>query len=336
MTDAYRLLGGPGSPYSFKMRALLRYRRLPFVWATLRGRPGQFTSDLSETGSRTIPVLRHPDGTWHSDSTPLAYDLERRHAERRVLPDDPGHAFLAHLLEDVADEWLVKAMFDLRWHHDADWCSRRQAMGWMVTANDAELEAAAAIFRARQVAARDVVCGPASNRPLLEASYRRALDVLETHLASQAFLFGSRPSLAEFGWYGQLSQCAIDPTASAIMRSGALRVYQWLQLMDDASAVDGEWMASDAPLPDGVVALLRFAGDVYLPYLVANAAARAEGAETFTFTAWGMAYEQRPLSYPAKCLRWLREDLAAMPADAMARTRPVLEATGCWESLAPH
>ena len=104
----------------------------------------------------------------------------------------------------------------------------------------------------------------------------------------------------------------------------------------DASAVDGEWMASDAPLPDGVIALLRFAGDVYLPYLVANAAARAEGAEPFTFTAWGMAYEQRPLSYPAKCLRWLREDLAAMPADAMARTRPVLEATGCWESLAPH
>src|SRR5947207_14017969 len=101
----YRLIGSTASPYAIKLRALVRYRRIPFHWVIMTRALRKQTEHLR---ANLIPVLQYPDGSCRGDPTTLAYDREARHRERSVIPEDSAVAFVCDLLEDLADEWVVK------------------------------------------------------------------------------------------------------------------------------------------------------------------------------------------------------------------------------------
>lgn len=323
----YRINGALGSPYSLKMRALMRYRRIPHLWV----HGGQARAALSQVKAPVIPVIEYPDGSFHNDSTPLIYDLEARHAERSVIPPDPARAFLAHLLEDFGDEWVTKAMFGYRWLEEVDQIqmSRWLAFDALKGGGLETSQSQAAQFRARQVGRMAIVGCTRENFPLIEASTRALLDALEAHVVDRHCLFGTRPSIAEFGIYGQLSQLGVDPTPDAMMRADYPYAYRWLLHIDDMSGVDGEWDAADAPFAPIIGQWLTLVGEVYMPFLLANAAALAAGAESFSMTAMGLPYAQGTFKYQAKCLADLRARYGGLPAEAKARLDPLLADTGC-------
>lgn len=315
----YTLYGALGSPYSQKIRALLRYRRLPFVWKD----GAAARQALNQVRAPVIPVLEYPDGHFANDSTPLIYDLEARDPHRGVIPPDPAQAFIAHLIEDFADEWLTKAMFGYRWLEAVD---QVQMSRWLAfdALKGGGLEASqtfAEQFRARQVGRMALVGCTAENFPLIEASTRAVLAALEAHVVNRHCLFGTRPSLAEFGLFGQLSQLGTDPTAQAMMRADYPYAYRWLAHVDDMSGLEGDWEAGFAPV---VAELVRISGEVYAPFLAANAAALAVGAESFSMTAMGLPYQQGTFRYQLKCLADLRARHAALDEAARAALAPLL------------
>ena len=325
----YRLIGFNPSPYSIKMRAVLRYRRLPFIWDN--------RTDAREVAQQhglppVIPVLAMPDGTVMNDSTPLIHELERRHpGERSIVPPDPAQAFLAGLVEDLADEWLTKCMFHYRWYYGPDrdfgthWVIADRAPG-RITTKTAE---AAKAFYDRQVGRMALVGCTEATKPVIEASYRRVLAALERSVPTQEYLFGTRPSLADFGLFGQLQILATDPTPAAIMRRDAPHVHTWLMRLDDASGVEGEWQSADAAPGPAVIDLLHLAGEAYLPFLKANTEAIDEGKDMLHVRLADGEFAQAPFRYQAKCYRALRSAYAALEPAASARLRPVLEGTGC-------
>jgi glutathione S-transferase len=329
--STYTIHGGLGSPYSMKMRAIFRYRRIPYIWCQV-GSDGDKV--FKNVKAPVIPVIQYPDGTWHNDSTPMLYELERLHRTRSIVPTDPGQAFLAFLLEDMADEWGTKAMFHYRWYRERD---QKQMSEWLAydrmgSVGRDTVEKLAVAFRGRQVGRMALVGCTPENAPLIEDTAYRILDLFEAHVTKEPFLFGTRPSLADFGWLGQLSQLATDPTPHDLMRAQFPFTYRWLAELDDASGVEGEWRDPLAPLPAVVTGLLKMAGSVYFPFLLANAEAAAKGAETFSMTVEGKPYSQSTFKYQVRCLAELRAAYAKLDTSTKRQVDPVLEVAGC---LAP-
>src|SRR3984893_2010435 len=328
----YKLIGSTASPYALKLRALLRYRRIPFDWVIMTKALRKQTEHLRP---HLIPVLQYPDVTFRGETTALAYDLEARYRERSVIPKDKAIAFVCDLLEDVADEWAVKPLFLYRWWDPEDqaYVSRWAAEEW--STSDAEIGSLEEIeqFRRRQISRMPILGATAENRPLLEESCRRILAACESHVGMTRYLFGSRPSLADFAWFGQLSEMATDPTPMRMMRENAPFTDHWVRRLDDASGVEGEWYPRGPALGGMAEALLKIAGELYLPFLAANANAFAKGLDRLEISAWGLPFTPAPFKYQVKCLQQLREKFASLNADDRAVLKPVLERTGCWTHL---
>ena len=120
-----RLAGGTGSPYTQKMVALLRDRRI--TYAIEWGQPEGLCNALGVERPKPIFVPsfvfeKNGEAVAECDSTPIIRRLETLLPERPVLPSDPALAFIDYLIEDFADEWSTKFMFHYRrlFSEDAD------------------------------------------------------------------------------------------------------------------------------------------------------------------------------------------------------------------------
>lgn len=332
----YRLYAHIGSPYSMKVRALLRYRRIPHV---VLGTMERWAQAFREVRVPVMPVLEYPDGSFHNDSTPLLFDLERRHEQRSVVPAREADAFLAFLIEDLADEWLSKAMYAYRWAYPehTGWTGRLIAYDQhfgdqSFTGGVGAIEKAGHQFETRQVGRNSLVGCSEANLPMLERIAELVLDAMESTVPSQPFLFGSRPSLADFGLFGQLCQFSLDLAAIEPCQARAPYTMRWIHHVHDLSGHEGEWREAEEPLAPAVAALLDLAGAAYLPFLVANTEAFETGSDRVRIRAHGLDYEQAPFKYQVRCLAELRKAYAALSASAREEVDPLLEKHGC---LAP-
>jgi len=332
MPEPLIITGAPGSPYTRKMLAALRYRRLPHI----------FISDLD--ASRRLPQPRvklwpvayfhEPDGSLApmTDSTPILRRLEAEHAARRIVPADPALAFLDALVEDFADEWLTKAMFHYRWTYRADIDNAARVLpSWFVSPlDDARLADEGATFAARQISRLGVVGSSAGTADAIESSFCALIDILDRHFAVSPFLWGDRPGAADFGLAGQLTQLALfDPTPAALVRARAPRVLSWTIAMEDLSGWDRSAWAAPERAPTTISDLLAEIGATYAPLLLANAEAIGRGETHFEAGVRGRLWRQSVFPYQLKCLRALQAQYSDLSNAERASLDPLLIGSGC-------
>jgi hypothetical protein len=134
--------------------------------------------------------------------------------------------------------------------------------------------------------------------------------LLEEHLRKHLFIFGERPSVADFAIAGQLIQMMKDPTPAKIIEKDGEFVAKWCEFMS-APTASGPFAALEdlketlAPIFQDDLALF------FLPWAAENLESSLAGAETFTVTLGKEAVTLAPLRSTARSFRELRRKFVA-------------------------
>lgn len=304
MSRTYTLYTMQNSPYSDKIRAFLRYKRLAFI-EHIENAETRFSVLQARTGKTMVPVVISPDDQALNDSTAIAAHIEASTPEPPTRWKDAETDTVAMLLEDYADEWLVRIMLTSRWHHPDDAAQNATIIASGMTHGVVGLDF--------QQAARDFPPGIISTLPKMGATTAnaggwyamlpRVLDAIDTALTRSLFLTGSAPHLADFAFYGQLNQIRRDPTGSTWIADAPEQVRQWLERIEAA------FTATVVPAPcalddlESLRALVEEMAGTYLRMQVANALAVDAGAgEVRATLTGGFEFASAPARYNAKLL----------------------------------
>ncbi len=323
------------SYFSGKMQAYLGYKEIPHRTVDVSWR--ELASRIApKTGLVEVPVVERADGVFLRDSTAMIEWFEQRYPQAPVLPEDPAARFVCRLLEDYADEGLWRPALYYRWAFDKDALlnARRFTEDFLsYPLTPKFVMRRMALRRQRQTYMKEDGV-TAENRADVERHYHDELRDLEAIFRERPFLFGARPSLADFGYFASMFRhFSIDPTPARIMRSEAPAVYEWVARMWNARASkigSAAWAPAPDGVPSGIEPLLARAARRYLPVLHANARAVADGKTHFDATIDGKTY---PKLAAVRFQAWRRGVLQNALAEASPGLRTVLARAGCLEML---
>ena len=318
--EPLELMGVPGSPYTRKMLALLRYRRIAYRFIPSSRHTSEGTNDRFRERPQPkvalLPTFYAQDDSGQEvalcDSTPLIREFEKTFPGRDVVPDNQALAFLDYLLEDYADEWLTKAMFHYRWSYEPDIYKAGQILArWtnITSPEEAILEKSKYITE-KQISRLRYVGSNETTRDTIEESFIRFIDLLNNHFCQMPFLLGERPSACDFAVYGQLTCLALfDPTPQDIILKQAPRVHAWTEVMEDLSGFEtlpNDWISTSS-FPETLKNIFKEIGEVYVPYLLANEQSVLNKTNLMETEIGGRPWQQEPFQYQVKCLRWIRD-----------------------------
>lgn len=265
--QAYRVHGMMQSYFTRKMTGYLDYKSIPWLF---RRFPGASPPSAAAGFPGGVPVIETPDGQFMWDSTAMIHHLELRHPEPAVLPADPVQRFLCYVIEDVADEWLYRPAVGTRWHYEEN-----AAVGGFELARDISAKTPLSCDQAHAAARAHVraSCPPLGvteeNIELWVRDVLRAwLRVLGAHLAQHPYLFGARPSLADFALFGgNAAHFVNDPLCRRWVEEDAPAVVQHTyRLLEPEDQDFGDWdRAGD--VSDTLLAVLADLKRIYLPWV---------------------------------------------------------------------
>jgi glutathione S-transferase len=260
--------------YSAKVRPYLRYRRLPFDERTPTFR--EYNVEIKRrVGHAVVPVVITPEGKWLQDSSVILERLDQRFPAEAIIPATPRQRFASYLLELWADEFWLPAGVHARWSFPENYPKWRDELSAAFAPGWPRVLQRVFPLTLRQFMRRvnlQVGATP-GQRPLIERWMDRQLDALERHFAVHPWVFGQRPSLADFSLAGPLCGhlCYDEASCERWIRPRP-HLHAWSQRMwTGVPEAAGPFLADDA-IPETLQPALESAVREMTPYLEGTAA----------------------------------------------------------------
>ena len=290
----YKLYGSKRSYFTQKLENILKFQDLPYE--LINKMPHDGSNIEARTGSGAIPALVTPEDWPLADSTPIARLLHERFADRPIIPPGPVQRIGTLIMEDWLDEWFMRVAMYTRWNFPesvealvgSDISQRLLGKQWheVTAAERTELmpQVQASLqrisnFRQRMTTEVATAYGTTLQQGQdIPVWYGAFLNHLAAHLEHHKFLLGDRPCVADFVISGgTAAHFGNDLWPRRFIEDRQPIVLEYTERCWNARYNQaGTWLSDDR-LPPTWSPFFDAMQNLYLPYLLANRQALAEG-----------------------------------------------------------
>jgi glutathione S-transferase len=330
-STVFRVFGIDQSFFTRKITGCLDHKRLHWTYQRAGGVPPALAARGFPGG---IPAVETPEGELMWDTTAMILYLDQRVPEPPTMPSDPVLQFLCFLIDDICDEWIYRTAVGSRW-----FIEENTRLGGYELGRDMTFQLPVSADQAHAMTAAFVrsSCGPLgvsgdNIQSWVDEVLRPWMRVLGAHLAESAtpYLFGARPSLADFAVFGgSAAHFANDPACRRWMDEDAPALVRHTHhILEPYDREFGAWLAP-GDVPDTLIAILADAGRLYLPW-VSAATTRGDAEVVF---ASGQRSAIRATDFLRDARAVLLARYRALRSDALDA---ILQRAGILQYFAPH
>ncbi len=234
------LYGAPHSLYTGKARCYLRNQGIAYIERPT-SHPDFVSRIAPALGRAIIPVLETPEGEIVQDTIDIIDHFERKGSTRPAYPGTPLQCVVAVIIEYFGGQAMLKHAMHYRWSYLAE---QQDFLRHAFVSGSGN--AVADKVMARMQSYLPMLGVTNDTVPLIERAFETVLDTLDAHFAVMPYLFGARPSIADYGLIAPLfAHLGRDPVPAAIMKIRAPRVYRWVERMNAPGLDTVEYPASE-------------------------------------------------------------------------------------------
>ena len=287
----YGLVGSELSMFTRKLEAQLRFQDIPWSWHFKTQE--RAAAIEARTGTHFIPVLITPEKWMIHDTIALGPLLNDRFHQTPVIPSTPLQRACCFILEDVFNHWLGRVCVHTRWCYpdNVAWVGPRFGANTVldrsidVPFTEQELHDLAPIGEMMYQGFGKNVCefngvGPDQSEAV-RADFTNMLKALDIHFATNDFLLGARPCLADFALAGACkAHFVTDPVPVSWLGDHSEMLFAYSdRLFGNNHYRERQWLPADQ-VPESLRTVLDYVQRTYFSFASANIAAGLAG-ETF-------------------------------------------------------